>query len=352
MKNRGSIIRAFLSVFSIALAVIVATTLCCGVPRHDSEIKMNSFYNEKEDTLDYVVLGASAVRCGVFPVVIYNEYGITGNVYALGAIKSEVFPLLLEEVHSKQKDALFIVDFDGFSEEPSDRRDPKRIFIDSLPYGDKTWRKSIKELDAEYWLEHVAPIVRYHNNITKFKALLPQGIEQFNSDIKNNTDCMKGAQLGQDYDHLDEEQLKAFSIFRDLNNTKAQLDDNTFNNLKLFLDNCKNLDVKDVIFVNMPKAYYDDESYLRVSNQAKRVQSCKELIRKYGYEYIDFCENELVLANDDFEDTTHLNKYGATKISKYLGEYILKNYELSEKEQSVNSEWEVLTEKAYETFKL
>lgn len=67
----------------------------------------------------------------------------------------------------------------------------------------------------------------------------------------------------------------------------------------------------------------------------KEANMIQDIADKYGVNYINFTNLDVVNYHTDFADpSSHMNISGQKKISKYLGEYILENYEIEDRRDS------------------
>mgnify|MGYP007067337086 CR=1 FL=1 len=80
MKKKTIVFRFFLFfVFFILLFLVVSEVLKDKriVQEYDVSAKVKGFYEEKEDTLDFVFVGSSQLYADIAPAVLFSEYGIT-----------------------------------------------------------------------------------------------------------------------------------------------------------------------------------------------------------------------------------------------------------------------------------
>ena len=80
MKKKTIVYRFFLFlVFFILLFLVVSEVLKDKriVQEYDASAKVKGFYEDKEDTLDFVFVGSSQLFADIAPAVLFSEYGIT-----------------------------------------------------------------------------------------------------------------------------------------------------------------------------------------------------------------------------------------------------------------------------------
>lgn len=108
MKNKIHFKR-FLRIISCVLIVVLVVSgagLFCNHPDLLIEGTINSFYNEENDSLDYVLIGASAALNDASPTVIWQKSKLAGNNFSVNGCHSDIYVSVLKESLSKQKNAL------------------------------------------------------------------------------------------------------------------------------------------------------------------------------------------------------------------------------------------------------
>ena len=97
-----------------------------------------------------------------------------------------------------------------------------------------------------------------------------------------------------------------------------------------------------VVFVHSPEVNTEEKQ--------ARINAASVTAEKYGVPFIDFTmmEESVVDYATDMSDTDHVNIQGATKLTHYLGEYLMKNYNLdSHADDEAYADWDA----DYEQFK-
>ena len=90
----------------------------------------------------------------------------------------------------------------------------------------------------------------------------------------------------------------------------------------------------DVLLTYLPYPAGEDEQ--------KEANQVNEIAEKYGINYINFLELDLINESTDYYDSaSHLNPSGARKITDYLGKFISANYSIpNQKENALYQNWE------------
>ncbi len=315
-----------------------------------ADVTLYSFYNEKSNSLDYVVLGASASQCGIYPAVVYKNSGLMGNDLCINGGDAKIYLSMLKELLSKQKNALIIVDLDGFTEYVEHEDYPASEFwIDSMQRG-KNWFETINRVSPDNRIEHYFPVLKYHKNLLKGFDNIKYSAFLF---LDTHTLPMKGAWY-LDFDRLSPSQMKKLTPLGSAGKQPEALHKKSHEYLLEFIDYCKQNNVKNVVFCDPPKAYCDAQSIKKVLSAENKSHYCKPIIEKSGYTYLNFNDlaNDYQFEKADFADNMHLNQYGAVKLSGYLSTYLKSNFTFREHAEKDIEEWNKSCEEAYKQYKL
>lgn len=336
MKKRGLSIakRIVASVLVIALLVINAWFLCC--TPHDRVLdSVCSFYNEDKDSLDYVVMGASALQYDILPTEVYKNCGAIGADLCVIGAHSEIYISMLKEVLDNQKNAVIFVDLDGYIYNGNNTEfNATNYWIDTMRKNDN-WKQTINELDYDNRLEHYVPFINYHKNVPKF--FYYSSARWYQLFGKEPLD-MRGATY-LNWDRLEEEEMDRLVPYEGTKRERP-IDKEVEERLYAFLDYCKDNDVKDVVFCDFPKAYCDKAKRHSIALQEQKSLYCAKIIKGYGYDVINFNNVDCGLVKEDFADSYHLKHSGGIKTSRYLADYISNKYEFSKKDQATIDAWD------------
>lgn len=343
MKRKA--IRVLVGIVVISIVLSTSTILCNYSPDLIAT-NIKSLYNEPSNSLDYVVIGSSATMRGISPNVIFKEYGLTGNSISVNGADSRVYEYELKEVVSTQKDVVVIVDIDGYTSPLVENRGPTNQWIDSMHKNDN-WKNAVFELDKENLIEHIAPLIRYHNIFT-LPGTLVSSVKSFihygvNREINVERGCILAGNNAK---------INSNMVLLNECNKVENLDYGQEENLLQFLNLCKKLDLKDVVFVSMPKAFSDEEKENELLIREAKSNYCKEIIESNGYSLIDYdhYSKDCSLNSEDFTDSYHMDINGACKFSKWLGEYLSTHYDFKDKNQEVIDSWNESSKLCYEKY--
>ena len=306
MKNIFKCI-LFISVFTILYKTIFSILW---LPKNN----ISYFYDEPENTLDVIYIGASNVDQYFNPLLTFDLYGFTTGLLSSNSQPFIATKLLIQETEKSQKPSLYIIDLirsqDDVKEEYKEER--LREVIDFIPFSlnkVETINKALKyaEIPKNEYINYYFSFFKYHN-IWK---------EKYNSRLYNLKRKYKGYIFYEDTIKVNPQVENKWSdeIFdMQEENKKILLD---------LLDYIKNENIN-VLFV-VPKVCNN-----WTPNQ-ERINDAVRLIEQNGYDVINFNTTDDIEFNHEteFYNSAHLNIYGATKYTLYLSKYLNKNYDLS-----------------------
>lgn len=310
--------------------------------------KMRGYLNEKKDSIDILICGASHASRGIYPMELYEKFGFKSYNLSTSGQPIEATYYLLKEAFLTQNPQVVIFDvsslYFGNSAEYS-----WRYVIDDMPLG-KTkidFAKEYCEINKEETIQElILPLMRYH---TRWKELQKQDFNYMFYDSQHHFG--KGCKVSS---------LNNRGITADMANLVAE---------ELLLDNEKNkytynegvwgeehiaevlynveipqyninwmLKIKDLcdknntllLAVKIPVTQYP-QMYWSAWNMAKyhKVQSfCNDNNIIY-YDLLYDTDVDINWDTDSRDSGMHLNLYGAQKISINIGKYLEECFNIS-----------------------
>lgn len=241
---------------------------------------MYDILDENKNTIDTIILGDSLVYSSVTPMDIYGEYGFTVFDCSQPAqIISDAYEYLKVAVETQSPKVVIL--------------EPNILFRDpnKRPWYDRPY-KTIK---------NYFPLISYHNN---WKKLFYSG----NHNPKK-TNVEKGYKR-----NIDINPSKNYD-YMTLNKKSRRIPKENFEYLEKIIDYCKKNNIK-LVFMAFPS---------QKSWNYKKHDAMNEIASRYNIEYINL--NLVDSLNIDWRTETkdfgsHLNFYGAKKVSSYIGDYL------------------------------
>lgn len=327
----------FIKCIALILCVAAMTLFLqnCLFVHHDHNTRrIRQFYEEENNSLDVVIIGASEVFTGYSPGYAYDKYGFTSYMYAMDSNKGALYKSQLKEVLAHQTPQVIYVEAYGFLHSSEDLvyGEPRfRMYIENIPMS-LNKLETIMEYPYEDKLSCLFPLMKYHGDLGVAKAQLSFMKKQlFAPDIPTS---LKGLTTYADvYDGPGDAGSKDSSAYSICDSSKEILVD--------FLTYCKQEGLDNIVFVNFPRYLEDLDNNSLVS----RVRIAREIIEEHGFQFLDLQEHSAEIGIDekqDYYNMHHLNIYGQQKVTEYLGAYSMETLGVIPMQQSDKNkqQWE------------
>lgn len=322
--------RRLLSVLVI-LAIVIASVFYAQenllILNDHSVWRTRNFYKEDDNSIDVVLLGASEVFSGYSAGLAYEEYGFTSYPFALDSASIEIWKSQIKEVYKRQKPKLIIVEINSalYLEDEKIFDDASlRRYVDNIPYSinriETLLSCRLQEDPISYWI----PFIKYHGNITDAPQVFRE--KKYYDDLGYS--CLRGLST---YTFVD----KSDNLYY-VTDKMEELNTNAEEYLMDFLGFCKENEYN-VVFTRFPHKYIN----LNSMDNVFRKNRAKEIIREYGFDFLDLENDSNKMGiNDkcDYYNIDHLNTNGMKKLTQYLGNIIVNRYGITN--TSLNSRQE------------
>ncbi|MCB6992377.1 hypothetical protein LI177_02605 [bacterium 210820-DFI.6.37] len=334
---KRNIIRAiiFLCIF---LGIFIYLNKAFGMAESSTGSKLfNSFYAEKENSLDGIYLGSSAVNRYWNGTSAYNQYGMT--IFALSTPSQPMllYPYLIEEAEKTQDPDLYIMELRYVIKSAeaivelgirnvTDNMKFSGTRIKAINAAVDFAEKGENDVDKEK-LNYYLPILKYHSRWQSSDLSLDDLL------LRNTKEQTKGFFV-----------TKSKSFNQEIQEEAAYTTETTALELEIrealeqILSYCDTLD-KEILFVMSPYAEQDSTNLAKL-NEAERI------VKERGYTCLNFNTQELTEAmgldyETDFYNAKHVNILGAEKYTDYLSAYIHEHYNLVDhRGDSVYKSWD------------
>lgn len=284
--------------------------------RKESDVKNSSFFAQEED-FDVLFLGTSHMGYGIYPMELWNDYGIVS--YNLGGHGNPLPTTywIMENALDYTTPKLVVIDcyllsctvktqsafssmhlsFDAF---PISKNKVAAI-IDLLDEQEAERRAAIQEPGTR--MEVLWDYVIYHDRWNDLRE------DDFAIELSRE----KGAEHYAAVVPVEE-------IARIPVGNKMEEDTVSVQYLEKMIEDCNNREI-DVLLTYFP--FTADEICQKEANKVY------DIAEQYGVDYINFLDLDVVNYKTDFCDTDyHLNPSGARKVTDYIGQYIIERYDL------------------------
>ncbi|MBQ9859592.1 MAG: hypothetical protein IJO76_02815 [Clostridia bacterium] len=273
------------------------------------------FYEEPENTIETAFFGASVVISGISPTHLYEKYGICAYNFA-----TEQQPMLatyywLEEVYRLHSETLktVVLDVSELRDDSSEAFYHKAL--DAMRFSDVKFRaiQDYKGGDLLDTLSYLLPLNSYHD---RWSELEKTDFEKFTYDANSGT-------RGYYSDKRTYSEIAAQSNITLLNPVL----DETAKEGKLLKSSLKYLD-KMVTFCNEKNIKLVLIKTVSGNWSSSFHNAVAKVAEEYGLEFLDFNFDPLYDAYGyihpyDSIDGKHLNWFGATKFTGWLGQYLV-----------------------------
>ena len=306
--------------FSLILGILLFVLSCMAKPvlsTGSDHYNIGGLYCEKENSLDVVYVGGSAVCDYYAPLQAWEKYGIVSYDYAANTVQLELYQTMIKELLKTQKPELIILDARALQYRDKDN-------VDAQPPSEVSYRNTLTEMKLSRnkmdfintYVEKVTgeskasfyfDLIKFHDNLTKPRSGY---LEIMFGKYKNP---YNGFRLVPSYTLIGQRDFST-SVKKPVSGeTEAILND--------LLDYMDETGI-DYLFTVSP--YAEKKEHKMTFNYVQ------EIIENRGYRFID-CNEYVDQMELDFEtdlyDNNHVNIYGAEKYTDFLSQYILTNYE-------------------------
>ncbi len=282
-----------------------------------TQAQPQSIYSEEEDKLDVVFVGSSHVYAAVFPMALYEQYGIASCNAATSAQTIGTSYCAIKEAIAEQHPSVIVLDmysvYNGIS---YGSYADFHWFMDRVPFGRRKISLLREMLPREEWSRYLLPFMEYHS---RWKELEEKDFALVQEEVFN-----KGASFTYFGMH------QAFETPEILDeNQRKDLPEETVVYLKKIIALCKKEDVQ-LLFMTLP--FYADGS--AVHQDQRYFNEVAVLAREEGIPYVNFFHKLSELGFDfsaDMAEWSHVNEHGAEKLDSWLGRYLTDTYNLPDR---------------------
>lgn len=285
--------------------------------RKESNNKFSEFYEQEED-YDVLFLGSSHVLNSIFPMELWNDYGIVSYNLAGHGNRMATNYWTLKNALEQTTPKLVVIDCCMISmDEKIGVIEQLHLSTDHIPFS-KTKIEMIQDLvedEEEHW-DFLWKFSTYHNRWNE--------LEQNDFDFQPSPE--KGAESRISVAIPDE------TIIFD---SSYKMEEETLGTeyLRRIIEECQEQDIE-VLLTYIP--FPDNTGW------QTEVNSVWDIAEEYDVNYLDYYTlMEKVNFNTDcYDKNSHLNPSGARKITEHLGSYICNVYGMEDhREDEAYSEW-------------
>ena len=304
-------VRAVLSgTVAIALTVSMLAYLTELVERKNSRQKYEQFKTQQAD-FDVLFMGTSHVINGVYPMELWEDYGMVSYNFGGHANTLAVTEWTLENALRYTTPRLVVIDGLRLSITTRiyDNVENAHVSFDAFPLN-ATKVKAALDLteDKMQRAELIWDFSIYHDRWSQIVM----------NDFVPGATPEKGAES--------RIAVAENAVFTPIDRSRVLTDDTVgVAYLRKAIELCQQRGI-DVLLTYLPFPASEGEQM-----EANRIY---EIAAEYGVDYINFLDMDLVdFTVDSYDPVSHLNPSGARKVTDYLGKYIREHYDVPDRRQ-------------------
>ena len=324
-------IRAGISAVFICFMVIIGYIFLARATKRDSsDFKYRPFFEEDTD-YDVMFFGTSHVINGVFPMQLWNDYGITSYNFGGHASSLSASYWVMVNATKEKKPKVAVLDVLGSGQQyKSTDLSYFHVSMDAFPLSFSKLEAVNDVFEENYGakIEILQPFSIYHNRWDEFNRYsIKQGL---GIDVQKTKE--KGAESRIQVAVPNEMELISELDYSEDESVGLEY-------IKKFIEYCRENEIVPVV-INIPyPASKEAQLWANAAIKMAEDMDVTAINMQYG-EVVDF-------DTDCYDSNSHLNPSGARKVTELLGKVLTQNFELEDKRE--NAEYESWNE-AYEEY--
>lgn len=315
---------------TVFLAGVIAIVMCIISVYKISDPRIyqvvRGFYEEREESLDGVYIGASNVYSYWQAPIGWGEYGITIYPMSVPNMPAKAVKYMIEECRKTQPDALYIINLNSFKDTDFTEVHMHNT-LDHLPFS-ATKVRMIEAMCEEVGftglekLEFYLPFIRFHSG--------------WNEMTKDSFDRkLEGLKAGSKYFSFVETIADLSGQYRETDET-VRLNAGQEETLEELLQYCKETQVQ-VLFVVVPQVI-QDESVIG------QLNSICNVVQESGFDVLNLMHSAEDIGLNfamDLYNKTHVNVHGSLKFMRFMAPYLKDTYGFEDKRgNSAYADWD------------
>ena len=325
MSKKKKFIKTLESVCFLVLLIGVIALASVVTERKASRIKYQPLLDRPQD-YDVLFVGDSHMINGVYPMELWNDYGIASyNLACIGNTLPVSYWTMMNALDYAQPKLVVIgVNDVEYEHKLTGSSSDVHTALDGLPLT-RTKIRAIEDLMDDPWItddygmpytelkwEYYFKLGKYH---TRWSEVDPTEM-QFEPNRQKGAEMVVGVAQPRDYDIIDENSCSEESGWG-------------FAYLRMMIEECQNRGME-VMLVHLP--------YPSTEEDQMAANAVYWIAEEYGVGYVDFVALDQVVdyRTDCYDSFSHLNPSGARKVTDYIGRYISDGYSVPDRRQDAS----------------
>lgn len=288
---------------------------------------VSGFYAEPKNSLDVVFVGGSGTFSAFIPTQAYEKYGFTSYNLATNRMSAETMNFTVGELLKYQDPELVVFDVSAFVTHNS-----LREMYDEGSYADVRFNtdgfRYSKERAKLIWdnLPHNKDIVPYLFDFIEYHG------EDIN--VRNRTGACHFFQKGYNFLPWGNQITDPYQT-----DEVVPLDDTMDQALDTLFATVKEKNLKNVLFV-----YYPYPPALNAVQPLEQVNYIEQRVEEAGFNFLNcdrYYEEFGFDKTRDYWNNLHWNIYGSEKVTAWMSDYLVSNYDLPDhrSDPAIADEW-------------
>lgn len=289
---------------------------------------MSNFYKQEENSIDVVFIGSCHVYSTFMPLKLWDDYGVTSHILASSGQELQMSYYYLKEALKTQKPKVAVVDVYSINKHNS--YISADDFDKSVVFGFESLKPSLSKI--KYALDYDTP------SYNKLELLfgLYRGHERWDYQGPNPITSIDFERFNKNYNfttkgwveywNWEDSEDESALLNHSQNDEVVDFDDINMTYLQKIIELCDKEEIE-LILCAAPYNLLDVEM--------SRFNKVAEIANDKNIPFINFNKQYMIealnLRYSDMTDFYHVDYSGAVKISDYINNFIVQNYNLENK---------------------
>lgn len=274
-----------------------------------------AFARHTDKKFDVIFLGPSTMKNDVYPLELYQDYGIAAYNLACGSQSVAESYYLAKSAIEKYEPSLVVLDVFMAPYEGDYLTDGQLHFVTDAMRGVDRWKLVNDLVPKGERGQFLFSLSVYHDRWKELEE----------ADFKGVQDIAYGAKLNTTVKEISEYTITA---------EKKQIPEKTQEYLRRLAELCQKQDAE-LMFVNLPVDFGAKHGVMGDMNKMQMYYNAvSDFAAEHQISYWNYMEHREDVALDfqkDYDGGYHLNIWGAEKLTDFLGQYITQQYSLQDR---------------------